>query len=84
MCDDMAKQRCPLSPHYSAYIYIYIDDFETHLDKRNGDSSHFFNTWVAIPLYVDDVDLLPKLRSRLQSFNPKVLIPMGYLNLVLG
>ena len=81
MCDDMVKQRCPLSP---TLFGLYIDDFETYLDKRNGDSSHFFNTWVAILLYVDDVDLLPKLRSGLQSFNPKVLIPMGYLNLVLG
>jgi hypothetical protein len=51
--------KCPLSP---TLFGLYVDDFETYLDKTNGDSSCFLNTWVAILLYVDDVDFLPKLR----------------------
>jgi hypothetical protein len=69
MVDFGVKQGCPLPP---TLLGLYIDEFDTYLDKINGDSLCLFKMIVAILLYADDVVMIFKSKACLQRLLNKL------------
>jgi hypothetical protein len=63
MVDFGVKQGCPLPP---TLFSLYIDEFDTYLDKINEDSLCLFKMIIAILLYADDVVMIFKSKACLQ------------------
>lgn len=57
MVDFGVKQGCPLLP---TLFSLYIDEFDTYMDKITGDSLCLFKMIVAILHYADDVVMIFK------------------------
>jgi hypothetical protein len=57
-----------------------MDELETYLDEIDRDSSHLFNKMVAIVLYVDDVFMLSKSKSRLTKTFEQAIQVLHFLD----